>query len=225
MTLTLYTGLLRRYDTGSGSTPNTASGKTATLTVVVSCEEGSTDPECVCGELSDCKTCMDDNQCIWEQGLCREAPSDITEKDRNRAKLSELEFGEVSNSTWKLYFCIFDISECLVGRCEFYNEVERIIPCDSSSEPYATQYGFRYCERFALYSSDFTLDVWLFPWLLPSSAADSAIIITGTSLDQWGSPMSPRGNNWHCHWQLNHVPSVEECRLWHPSGLLCEDQP
>ena len=105
MTLTLYTGLLRRYDTGSGSTPNTASGKTATLTVVVSCEEGSTDPERVCGELSDCKTCMDDNQCIWEQGLCREAPSDITEKDRNRVKLGELPpFGEYSYQPDNLYF-------------------------------------------------------------------------------------------------------------------------
>ena len=68
--------------------PSTEQGSCG-CSVGVSCEEGSTNPECVCGELSDCTTCMDDSQCIWKHGLCRAAPSDITEKDRNRVKLGK----------------------------------------------------------------------------------------------------------------------------------------
>ena len=95
-----YLGLLKIHNPGTWTDPNTAAGKTATLTVGVSCEEGSTDPECVCGELSDCTTCMDDNQCIWKQGLCRAAPSDITEEDRNRVKLSKWPNSQTSRALY-----------------------------------------------------------------------------------------------------------------------------
>ena len=49
--------------------------------------------------------------------------------------------------------------ECLVGDCEFYNEIERIIPCDGTPNAYATEYGYRYCNRFAQFSNDFTSKV------------------------------------------------------------------
>ena len=46
-----------------------------------------------------------------------------------------------------------------MGDCEFYNEIERIIPCDGTPNAYATEYGYRYCNRFAQFSSDFTSEV------------------------------------------------------------------
>ena len=44
------------------------------------------------------------------------------------------------------------------GDCEFYNQcVEKTVPC--GNEGYAVGYGYRYCNRFALFYEDFTEEV------------------------------------------------------------------
>ena len=71
---------------------NDAEGKVAKLIVSTSdCTSTPDTPECICESLGagDCLTCMADARCKWKRSACVPAPSSMSEKKRNKIKLSK----------------------------------------------------------------------------------------------------------------------------------------
>ena len=75
---------------GGSCSGNDAIGKMAKL--IVSCTSTSPSVQCICENLGDCTTCMADTRCVWKRKSCKQAPSPMPEKARNKIILGEINF-------------------------------------------------------------------------------------------------------------------------------------